>query len=153
MTWSLSYSACAGALKASSLVVCLPRSPGYKLNRDGNPLVVTMIIENQMDFIEGHRVVENHKSIPFARLIQLLQPTVTIFCELEQKFPIVTSMGHVPDPTWGKMPMRPGHLSLLFGRLGLQKTQYSRILIPLLVFTFCIKRLEWLDPIETFQEL
>ena len=92
-----------------SLVELLTNSAGYELHRLRNNPLSVFVINQQMDVIGCPCVIQNDQPVSFLRLKKPLQPTMTIFDILQQKFSLMTSVGDMPNMPWYVMPMCPCH--------------------------------------------
>ena len=54
-------------------------------------------------------VVQDRQAISLPGLIQPLQVTVPVPCELEEEFSLMAPMGDMPDEAWNVMPLCSRH--------------------------------------------
>lgn len=111
-----------------TLVELLAYSTGNELYRLGNNPLALIIMNQQMDMIGCHCVIQNYQPVPFLCLKKPLQQTMTIFDILEQKLSLVASMGDVPNMPWYVMPVCPCHCNVPISPISITK----KTILPIL---------------------
>jgi len=88
------------------IVEFLPCSSRNKLNGFRNYVLTVCILNEQVDMVWGHYIIQYHQTVTFPRLIQPLQPAMTVFGKFKQKFSLVAPMGNMPDMPGNVMTFR-----------------------------------------------
>ena len=84
-----------GPLAFFSSIVFLARFSGDILHGSWNRLRTATIGDDQMNMVAGDTIIENGDTIPLSGFEQQLQPSVSIYCKLEKKLPLMA-------PVWVK---------------------------------------------------
>src|SRR5258708_6616240 len=77
-------------------VVALRRSSRSKLHAAGDDAFLR-VLDQQMNVIGRHHIVEDAQPEALACFVEPAQVAVSVASELEEKVPLVASMGEVPD--------------------------------------------------------
>jgi len=96
-----------GACAVFSLIIFLGSPIGDPLNGAGNALFRTCIHYQKVDVIVRHHVVQYGYSTRLVRLVQPLDPATAVFTQ--EKFPLMTPVGDVPDETGNGVAIGTGH--------------------------------------------
>jgi len=78
-----------------------------------------------MDVVGSNHVIQDRQTISFSCLIEQMEPSVPVFREFKQEFPLVTPVGNVPDVSGEIMSLGSSHEYSLYRRFHTSKGQYS----------------------------
>lgn len=92
---------------AFSLVILLACPARDQLDGLGDNLFPLGVPYHEVNVVRGDRIVQNRNPKTLPRLEQPLQPPALISGEFQQEFPLVTSMGDVPNVSRNVVPIRP----------------------------------------------
>ena len=98
-----------GPLAFFSSIVFLAGFSGDILHGSWNRLRTATIGDDQMNMVAGDTIIENGDTIPLSGFEQQLQPSVSIYCKLEKKLPLMAPVGQMPDIARYKMSVGSGH--------------------------------------------
>ena len=94
------------SLSLFPVVEFLTCSSRNKLNGFRDYVLPVCVLNEQVDMVRRYYIIQYHQTITLPRLIQPLQPTMTVFGKFKQKFSLVTPMGNMPDMSRNVMTFR-----------------------------------------------
>jgi hypothetical protein len=106
-----------GALTIFALIKLLARSAGHELHAPRNH-VSTSVLQQQMNMVGRHRIVEHGKSEPLLCLEEPVEVPAPVACDFEEEYLSVAAMSYVPDVSRQEMAVGARHRSRLDGDDG-----------------------------------